>query len=59
MKIDTAHPRLRGERHERRLQLVHFPRAQSEFLFREHDDATGLQAFRRRASSVARMRRDR
>ena len=56
VKIDAAHARLRRERHERRLQLVHFARAQSEFFFRQHDDAA---AFRRFIGERAELRRAR
>ena len=45
MKIHAAHARLRGERDERRVQLVHFARAQSEFLFGQHDDAAAFGRF--------------
>ena len=45
VKIDAAHAGLRGERNERGVQLVHFARAQSEFLFRQHDDAAAFGRF--------------
>ena len=45
VKIDAAHPRLRGERHECRLELVHFARAQSEFLFRQDDNGAAFRRF--------------
>src|SRR5262249_56402203 len=37
-QIHTAHASLRGERYERRLQFVHFPRAPSKFLFAGYDN---------------------
>ena len=45
VKIDAAHARLRGEWHKCRLQLVHFARAQSEFLLGQHDDAAAFRRF--------------
>ena len=56
VKIDTAHARLRCERHKRRLQFVHLSRAQSEFLFRQHDNRA---SFRRFIGQRAQLRRSR
>src|SRR5262249_11707507 len=45
VEIDPAHARLCGERNKYRLELVHFSRAKSEFLFGEDDDAAAFGSF--------------
>ena len=53
VKIDAAHARLRGERDEGGVQLVHFARAQTELFLGQHDDAA---AFRRFVGERAQLR---
>ena len=45
VQIDAAHPRLRSERNESRVQLVHFARTQPERFLRQHDNAAPLGRF--------------
>ena len=56
VKIDTAHARLRCERHKRGLQFVHLARAQSEFLFRQHDDRASFGRFIGQRAQLRRRR---
>ena len=42
-EVDTAHARVRGERHERAAQRVQIALAQVEALLGEHDDAAPLR----------------
>ena len=56
VKIDTAHPRLRCERHEGGLQFVHITCTQSEFFFRQHDDRASFRRFIGQRTQLRRSR---
>ena len=58
VQIDAAHPRLRGERDKGRLQLVHLARAQTEFLFRQHNDDAAFRRFIRERGKLRRVGED-